>query len=61
MTQPLTLYLPLQTFEALHEAADGRGKKALVAKADLRALLMDHSRVLAKLADIHIETQEMEQ
>ena len=58
MTQPLTLYLPLQTFESLHTAADGRGKKVLVAKADLRSLLMDHARALAKLADLHIETRE---
>lgn len=58
MTQPLTLYLPLQTFDDLQQAADGRGKKALVPKADLRALLMDHARVLAKLADLQIETEE---
>lgn len=58
MTQPLTLCLPLKTFEMLHEVADGRGKKASVSKADLRALLMDHSRILAKLADLHIETEE---
>jgi len=58
MTQPLTLCLPLATFEALHVAADGRGKKALVSKVDLRALLRDHSRVLAKLQDMKIETRE---
>ncbi len=58
MTQPLTLYLPLQTFEALHKAADGRSKKASVNKADLRALLMDHSRVLALLEDMRVETKE---
>ncbi len=58
MTQPLTLYLPLATFEELHSAADGRGKKALVKKADLLALLMDHSNALAKLADVHVETEE---
>ena len=59
MTHPLTLYLPQRTFESLHTASDGRGKKALVVKADLRALLMDHARVLAKLQDMHIETQEV--
>lgn len=59
MTQLLTLYLPLQIFDALHRSADGRGKKALVAKADLRALLMDHARVLAKLEDMHVETEEV--
>jgi hypothetical protein len=37
--------------------ADGRGKKASVNKADLLALLMDHARVLAKLADLQIETE----
>lgn len=58
MTQSLTLYLPLKTFEKLHTAADGRGKKALVIKSDLRALLMDHSRALAKLADMQVETEE---
>ncbi len=58
MTQPLTLYLPLKTFEDLHKAADGRGKKATVNKADLLALLMDHSRVLARLQDLHIMTEE---
>jgi len=45
MTQTLTLCLPQATFEALHVAADGRGKKASVKKADLSALLMDHARV----------------
>ena len=58
MTRPLTLYLPLQTFEALHKAADGRGKKASVNKADLLALLMDHANVLAKLADVGVATEE---
>ena len=58
MTQPLTLYLPLQIFEGLHKVAGGRGKKASVNKADLLALLMDHSRVLANLADLRIETEE---
>ncbi len=58
MTQPLTLCLPLKTFEELHRLADGRGKKTSVSKADLLALLMDHSRVLAKLADLKIETEE---
>lgn len=57
MTRPLTLYLSPQIFEALHEAADGRGKKTLVNKADLLALLMDHSNALAKLADVQVETE----
>jgi len=58
MTQPLTLYLPLPTFEELHEAAKGRGKLCKVSKKGLSALLMDHSRVLALLADLQIETEE---
>ncbi len=58
MTQPLTLYLPLKIFEELHEAADGRGKVCKVSKKDLRALLMDHSAALARLADLQIETEE---
>lgn len=58
MTRSLTLYLPLQTFEALHEAADGRGKKASVNKADLLALLMDHAAILATLQDVGIATEE---
>ena len=59
MTQPLMLCLPQVTFEALHTAVDGRGKKALVSKTALRALLIDHARVLAKLQDMKIETQEV--
>jgi hypothetical protein len=59
MTQPLTLYLPLATFEALHKVVDGRGKVCKVSKRDLRALLMDHSRTLAKLADMKVETEEV--
>ncbi len=58
MTQPLTLYLPLATFEELHEAADGRGKFCKVSKKDLLALLMDHSNALAKLANVHVEMEE---
>lgn len=58
MTQLLTLYLPLQIFEELHETADGRGKFCRVSKKDLAALLMDHSNALAKLADVHVETEE---
>ncbi len=58
MTQALTLYLPQKTFEALHLAAEGRGKKASVNKTDLTALLMDHARVLAKLSDLHVDTEE---
>ena len=59
MTLPLTLCLPQATFEALHQAADGRGKVCKVSKKGLRDLLMDHARVLAKLEDLHIETEEV--
>ena len=58
MTQPLTLYLPLKTFEALHETANGRGKHCTVSKKDLATLLADHARVLAKLEDLQVETEE---
>ncbi len=51
MTKRLKLSLPLRTFDALHKAADGRGKKALVSKADLSALLIDHCRAIAALGD----------
>lgn len=51
MTKRLKLSLPLRTFDALHKAADGRGKKALVLKADLTALLIDHTRAIAALGD----------
>ena len=57
MTRPLTIYLPLKIFEELRETADGRGKFCKVSKRDLRALLMDHSRILAKLADMRVETE----
>ena len=58
MTHALTLCLSQRTFEALHVAADGKGKKASVNKADLSALLIDHARALALLADMHVETRE---
>ena len=51
LTRKLKLSLPLKTFDKLFAAADGRGKKALVSKADLRALLIDHSRAIAALGD----------
>lgn len=58
MTRPLMLCLPRTTFEALHKSADGRGKTTTVKKADLLSLLMDHSTVLAKLAEMQIEVNE---
>ena len=61
MTQPLTLCLPQATFEDLHQAADGRGMFCRVNKQNLRALLIDHARVLAKLQDMHIEMKETDQ
>ncbi len=57
MTQPLKLHLPLTVFERLHEAADGRGKKTSVFKADLSALLMDHSRLLALASELGINVE----
>ncbi len=59
MTQPLTLYLPLQTFERLHALVGGKKKKSVrVGQAELLALLMDHSRVLAMLQDLRVATEE---
>lgn len=58
MTQLLKLHLPLTVFETLHTAVDGRGKKASVNKADLLALLMDHSRALAALQDMQVPMEE---
>ena len=58
MTKSLTLYLSLATFEALHEAANGRGKKVTVSKIALRKLLMDHTNALARLKDMQVMTVE---
>lgn len=58
MTRPLKLYLPLKNFETLYAAADGRGKSVSVNKMDLLALLTDHSRALARLADLQVATEE---
>lgn len=60
MTRTLKLYLPLETFESLHEAADGRGKFCKVSKSDLLALLMDHSRALAVLTRLQVPIEEPE-
>ena len=54
MTRPLKLHLPLTVFERLWKLADGRGKKASVSKADLSALLMDHSNIIAKLTEMNV-------
>lgn len=60
MTRTLKLYLPLEKFESLHEAADGRGKFCRVSKEDLLALLMDHSRALAVLGEVQVPIEEPE-
>ncbi len=51
MTKRLMLSLPLKDFDALHEAAEGRGKFCRVSKAQLSALLIDHSRTVAALGE----------
>ena len=58
MTRPLTLYLPLAAFESLVIAANGRGKNVTINRVALAGLVMDHARVLAKLGDLQIETEE---
>lgn len=58
MTKPLKLCLPLKTFETLAGAADGRGQFCKVRKHDLRALLMDHGKILGLLEDMQVEVKE---
>lgn len=54
----LKLCLPLETFDKLHEAADGRKGACKVQKDDLQALLIDHSKILAALADMDVPIEE---
>lgn len=54
----LKLSLPQKNFEGLHSAADGRGMYCKVGKRDLAALLVDHTRALAMLADMQVPTEE---
>ncbi len=58
MTRPLTLYLPLATFEKLHAIADGRGRFCKVSKKDLAALLMDHANALNHLVEAQVEVRD---
>jgi hypothetical protein len=43
------LSLSLAKFDELWAATEGRGKQCTIKKADLLALLMDHSRVLGAI------------
>jgi hypothetical protein len=45
----LKLELEQAAYEALHAAADGRGKTCRVSKDALRALLADHGRLIGRL------------
>lgn len=54
----LTLTLPLDRFEALHESADGRGQMCRVPKEDVAALLADHSKALALLLRLKVPFEE---
>ena len=60
MTTPLRLQLPLDKFDALYEAAHAKGRTAHIPKADLLALLMDHSAVIAELHQNGVQTTEPE-
>ena len=54
----LKLSLQMKNFEELHTATNGRGKFCKTSKKDLAALLMDHSRALAMLADTQVPLEE---
>lgn len=60
MTRALKLSLPTSDFDDLWAAADGRGKSCRVPKAALTALLIDHSRALARLTDMGEQFEEPE-
>ena len=51
MTKPLALALSHTALDRLHHAADGRGEAGTINKADLRLLLVDHAKALARLTD----------
>ena len=57
-TKTLQLYLPLTTFEELHKLADKRGKFCHIKKADLVALLLDHSVLLGAVVDQGIRLKD---
>ena len=56
--KPVNLYLDSAKFDDLHKAADGKGVMCRVPKEDLRALLMDQSRLLKTLKELGIEVKE---
>ncbi len=58
--KPLILSLPLVIFEKLHEIAGrkGRGSDVTIKKKDLMALLIDHSRAIARLEDLYVTMEE---
>jgi hypothetical protein len=57
--EPLMLSLPLSEFERLHKAADRKGKTCSVSRTALAALLMDHSRLLAKIEEAYIKVENV--
>ena len=54
----LKLSLSQKNFEGLATSADGRGMYCKAVKRDLAALLVDHTRALAMLADMQVPTEE---
>jgi len=58
MMKPLKLYLALADFEELCNQADKRSKKITVDKQALSGLLLDHSRVIARLEDMRVPIEE---
>lgn len=58
MTKPLKLCLPLEIFETLASAAEGRGQFCKVRKRDLQALLTDHGKVIGLLDEMQVKVEE---
>src|SRR3546814_13322422 len=54
----LKLQLALERFDALHSAADTKGKTCKVSRDDLAALLLDHSKALVTLLDVGVSLDE---
>ena len=59
MAQAVELLTSLDTFQDLHELADGKDGKVRVEKADLRRLLIDHSVMINGLkgAAVQVRTE----
>lgn len=55
--QKLKLILTHSKFESLHKTADGKAKNHAISKADLTALLMDHSRMAGMLKDCGVQIE----